>query len=135
MVMEFKLMIGGNRMFRKWKFIFLTMISIILLTACGKSLDERATAGVEAARVAFQQNDKGLTEEVAGIKLYKPAGFTMNDSSDAQNIVFTKNDETFILFINPELKSLFLRGHQPAQVLWLSKSSRPKGLREVPHRV
>lgn len=103
--MEFKLMIGGNRMFRKWKFIFLTMISIILLSACGKSLDERAIAGVEAARVAFQMNDKGLTEEVAGIKLYKPAGFTMNESSDAQNIVFTKNDETFILFINPNEKS------------------------------
>ena len=25
----------------------------------------------------------------------------MNDKSDAQNIVFTRNNETFILFVNP----------------------------------
>ncbi len=29
----------------------------------------------------------------------------MNDKSDAQNIVFTKNEETFILFVNPNEKS------------------------------
>lgn len=98
-------MIGGSRMFRKWKFIFLLAISVLALAACGKSLGERATAGVEAAREAFHSNDKNRTEEIDGVKLYKPAGFTMNDNSDAQNIVFTKNEETFILFINPNEKS------------------------------
>jgi hypothetical protein len=98
-------MIGGSRMFRKWKFILLLTISVLALAACGKSLDERATAGVEAAREAFHSNDKNRTEEIDGIKLYKPAGFTISDNSDAQNIVFMKNEETFILFINPNEKS------------------------------
>jgi hypothetical protein len=91
-------------MFRKRKFIFLLTIAVLLLTACGKSLDERAAAGVEASREAFHSNDKNHTEEIDGIKFYKPAGFAMDTKSDAQNIVFTKNEETFILFINPNEK-------------------------------
>ena len=50
-------------------------------------------------------NDKEPTEEIDGIKLYKPTGFKISEKSDAQNIVFTKNEETFILFINPNEKS------------------------------
>lgn len=92
-------------MFRGWKFIFLTLITVVLLAACGQSLDEKVTAGISAAEEAFHANDKDRTEEVDGIKLYKPAGFTISDLSDAQNIVFTKNEETFILFINPNEKS------------------------------
>jgi predicted Zn-dependent protease len=92
-------------MFRKWKFIFLLMISVLALVACGKSLDEKATSGVEAAKEAFYSNDKNRTEEIDGIKLHKPAGFKIDEKSDAQNIVFTKNEETFILFINPNEKS------------------------------
>ncbi|MER2090938.1 MAG: hypothetical protein ABS920_14460 [Sporosarcina sp.] len=92
-------------MFRKWKFIFLLTVSMFLLAACGKSLDESASAGVEAAREAFHSNDKNRNEEIDGVKLYKPTGFAMNENSDAQNIVFTKNEETFILFINPNEKS------------------------------
>lgn len=92
-------------MFRAWKFIFLMMMSILLLAGCGQTLDESATAGIEAARVAFEAGDKNHTEEIDGIKLYKPAGFTISENSDAQNIVFTKNDETFILFVNPNEES------------------------------
>ena len=60
---------------------------------------------MEAAQEAFHSNDKDQTEEIDGIKLYKPAGFKINEKSDAQNIIFTKNEETFILFINPNEKS------------------------------
>ncbi|MBE1554355.1 hypothetical protein [Sporosarcina limicola] len=88
-------------MFRQWKFIFLLALSLSLLVGCGRSLDERATAGIEATREIFDTNDKHHTDEIEGVKLYKPAGFEINENSDAQNIVFTKNDEPFILFINP----------------------------------
>jgi len=98
-------MIGGNRMFRKRIFIFLLTISVLTLVGCGKSLAESATSGVEAAREAFHSNDKNQTDEIDGIKLYLPAGFKMNTKSDAQNILFTKNEETFILFVNPNEKS------------------------------
>ena len=92
-------------MFRKWKFIFLLVISVFILTACNESLSESATAGAEAAKTVFHLNDKEPTEEIDGIKLYKPIGFVINEQSDAQNIVLTKNKETFILFNNPNEKS------------------------------
>ncbi|KAA0965114.1 hypothetical protein FQ087_02010 [Sporosarcina sp. ANT_H38] len=92
-------------MFRQWKFIFLLAISVLALAACGKSLDESVTSGVEGAREAFHSNDKNRTEEIDGIKLHKPVGFKISDKSDAQNIVFTKNEETFILFVNPNEES------------------------------
>ena len=92
---------GGNRMFHSWKFIFLVLMSAVILTACGQSLEERAATGVNVAEEVFLANDKASTEEIDGVKLYKPMGFTIKESSDAQNIIFMKNDDTLILFINP----------------------------------
>ncbi len=91
-------------MSREWKWIILVMLSVLLLVGCGKTLDERATAGIRAAQTAFQLNDKNVTEEIEGVKLYKPAGFSLSENSDAQNIIFTKQDETYILFNNPNEK-------------------------------
>ncbi|MCG7344439.1 hypothetical protein MHZ92_09855 [Sporosarcina sp. ACRSL] len=88
-------------MFRYWKFLFLAMLSVIVLAACGKTLEEQATEAIAAAKEAFQQHDQHVNEEVDGVSLYKPAGFTIEDTSDAQNIVMKKGDETYLLFINP----------------------------------
>lgn len=88
-------------MFHSWKIIFLIMLSALLLTACGQSLEDRTAKGLKSAEEAFYANNKVGTEEVEGVKLYKPMGFTIKEDSDAQNILFTKNDDTFILFINP----------------------------------
>lgn len=88
-------------MFRKWRFLFLMTLALILLVGCGKSLDDRTASGMEAARAAFLANDKKPTEETDGIRYYKPAGFTVTEDSDAQNIVFNKGNDTYILFINP----------------------------------
>ena len=88
-------------MFRTWKFLFLTFLSITILAGCGKTLDERSADGIAAAKEAFQLHDKNVNDEVKGVSLYKPAGFTIEDNSDAQNIVMKKGDEMFILFINP----------------------------------
>lgn len=93
-------------MFRKWKFIFLLAMSVFLLTACNESLGESATAGIKAAEEVFHLNDKEPTEEIDGVKLYKPIGLIISEQSDAQNIVFTKSKETFILFINPNEKAI-----------------------------
>ena len=94
-------MIGGSRMFRNWKFLFLITLSLILLVGCGKSLDDRATNGIDAARAAFLANAKKPTEETDGVRYFKPAGFAVTEDSDAQNIVFNKGSDTYILFVNP----------------------------------
>lgn len=87
-------------MFRSWKFLFLILLSISVLTACSQTLDERAADGIAVAKEAFLLNDKQTNDEVQGISLYKPPAFTIEEDSDEQNIVMKKGDETFILFIN-----------------------------------
>lgn len=88
-------------MFRFWKFSFLIILSIFVLTACGQTFDEKAADGIAVAKEAFLLDDKQTNDEVQGVSIYKPSGFTIEEDSDAQNIVMKKGDETFILFINP----------------------------------
>ncbi|CAM3150639.1 hypothetical protein FITA111629_06615 [Filibacter tadaridae] len=91
-------------MFRVWKILFLTSMSVLLLAGCNQSLEENAATGIKAAKEAFDLDIKERTEEIADVKIYKPAGFAMSDKSDAQNIVFTNKEDTYILFINPNEK-------------------------------
>ncbi|QTD41383.1 hypothetical protein [Sporosarcina sp. Te-1] len=88
-------------MFRSWKFLFLLVSAIFVLGGCGKSIDQKAEDGIAAARDIFEQDGKNATEEIDGVSLYKPVGFTIEDASDPQNIILSNKDETFILFINP----------------------------------
>lgn len=97
--------IGGNRMFRRWKFIFLVSCMCLFLTACGTPVEERATVALEAANEAFQLNDKDTTESYKGVYFYNPLGYTINENSDNHNIVFEHKEDMFILFINPNEKS------------------------------
>jgi len=92
---------GGNRMFRCWKFIFLVTFTVSILAACNQTTEERASEAIYVAEKAFYANDKLPNETINGVDLYKPARFVISDSKDIQNIVFTKNKESFILFINP----------------------------------
>lgn len=91
-------------MLRTWKFLFLLTMFVLLLAGCANSLEDRSASGVIAAKEAFFANSKDQTEEIEGIKLYKPAGFIISEKSDAYNIIFKKGNETFLLFINPNEK-------------------------------
>lgn len=92
---------GGNRMFRSWKFIFLVMALTLFLTACGKTLEENADAGLKSAEQAFFESDKVANEEVGDVKFYRPNELSLKEESDTQNIILTTKDDTFILFNNP----------------------------------
>lgn len=107
-IMEFKLMNGGNRMFQSWKFIFLIIISAVSLAACGQSIEEQSVKAVDLAEEAFIANNKVGTDEVDGVKFYKPMSFAIKEISDAQNIIFKTSDQTLTLLINPneEVNSL-----------------------------
>jgi hypothetical protein len=97
--------IGGKRMFRRWKFIFLVTSMLLILAACGTTVEERATVALEAANEAFQSNDKDTTESYKGVYFYNPLGYTINENSDNHNIVLEHKEDMFILFINPNEKS------------------------------
>jgi hypothetical protein len=88
-------------MFRSWKFIFLVIMSVLLLTACGKSLEDRVDEGLKSAEKVFYENNKVANEEIDGVKFYKPSNFVIKEGSDSQNIIFTAKKDTFLLFNNP----------------------------------
>ena len=91
-------------MIRPWKFIFLFLIATLLLVGCSASLDEKTSNGIKAASEAFHAEQKDATDDIEGITLYKPAGFTINEKSDSQNIIMKRNADTYILFINSKEK-------------------------------
>ena len=68
----YKLMIGGNRMFRKWKFIFLLTISVFVLAACGKSLRRKSYFRSRSGREAFHLNDKNLQKKLTALNYINP---------------------------------------------------------------
>ncbi|WP_172371062.1 hypothetical protein [Sporosarcina jiandibaonis] len=91
-------------MFRSWKFIFLVIVSVFFLAACGKSLEVRIGEGLRSAEKVFYENNKVANEQIDGVKFYKPSEFTIKEGSDSQNIILTTKKDTFILFNNPNEK-------------------------------
>lgn len=88
-------------MFRKGKLVTVMLFAVLLLGACGKTIETRVQDGLKAAEETFYKEPKAYTEDVDGTRLYKPAGFKVNENSDAQNIVLSKGKQPFILFVNP----------------------------------
>jgi hypothetical protein len=91
-------------MFRAWRFIFLFTIIAFVLLGCSRQMPEEASNGIKAASDVFYSNTKEPTEEIDGVKLYKPAGFIISEKSNAQNIIMTRKNETYLLFVNPNEK-------------------------------
>lgn len=87
-----------------WKLVVLLLTAVVLLAACGKTVEERTIDGIKAAENVFFEKRKAQNEEVDSVKLYKPTGFKVDENSDAQNIVLNKGKQPFILFINPNEK-------------------------------
>lgn len=88
-------------MTKKWKAISFLLVSIFLLSACGKAIEEQAEEGLKIAEDVFYKESKTHNEEVNGTKLYKPASLKLSEASDGQNIVLMKGKQPFILFLNP----------------------------------
>lgn len=92
-------------MFRFWGLLFSLILLAFVLAGCNQSINERAEAGINEAEVVFDANDKKTNDEVEGLAYYQPPGFSVDDASDSQNIVFTYKNETYLLFNNPNEKS------------------------------
>lgn len=89
-------------MLRSSKVFLIALLAIFTLSACGQSTQEKATKSIEKAEKAFHAEPAERNEEVNGIEFYKPTRYTIDESSDEQNIVLKKDDDLFILFINPK---------------------------------
>jgi hypothetical protein len=72
-----------------------------LLGGCVASSEERMVTGVEKAREAFQEEPAATNETVGNRDLYVPRNYTVEEPSDAHNMIITRGSDSFVLFLNP----------------------------------
>lgn len=84
------------------KRMVLSLLAMItLLAGCGQTPEERIEEGLEDARAAFEQEPAETNETVNGTELYLPRAYTIEEPSDANNVIVTRGSDSFVLFLNP----------------------------------
>lgn len=92
-------------MARKWMRFLIVSLAVILLAGCS-SLEEQSLDGLENAKVVFQDDAEKPNEKVNDMNIFIPSGFSIEEESDKTNIILSKGNDSYILFINPnELQS------------------------------
>lgn len=87
-------------MTRKWMRLLIASLAVILLAGCS-SLEEQTVNGLENAKVVFQGDAEKPNEKVNDMDIFIPSGFSIEEESDETNIILSKGNDSFILFINP----------------------------------
>ena len=85
---------------RKWiHFIWISVVAV-MLTGCGKTVDEQITEGVKSTATAFEAQSVEPTTTIGKIKVYLPNGYKVEEGTNEMNYIFTKGKDSFILFVN-----------------------------------
>ena len=85
---------------RKWFLIAASCVLLLTLTGCGKTVEEQIDTGVASAQTVFEENPQLTNKTIGKIELYVPVGFDVEESEDPNNLIMTKGDESYILFVN-----------------------------------
>lgn len=75
-------------------------LAVILLAGCS-SLEDQTSDGLENAKIAFQSDAEKPNEKVNDINIFIPSGFSIEEESNETNIILSKGNNSYILFINP----------------------------------
>ncbi|MGB3260606.1 hypothetical protein [Paenisporosarcina sp.] len=86
---------------RKWMRIAIAPFLLVSLAACSASPEEQMGEGIKAAKEAFQNESAEPNEQIENVDLFVPGGFSIEEDSDETNIVMKDNDESYVLFVNP----------------------------------
>ncbi|WP_277586159.1 hypothetical protein [Psychrobacillus antarcticus] len=87
-------------MTRKWMRLLIASLAVILLAGCS-SLQEQTVDGLENAKITFQGDAEKPNEKMDDINIFIPRGFSIEEESNETNIILSKGNDSFILFINP----------------------------------
>lgn len=86
---------------RKW-ILGLTLSTAIILSACGQTVEEQASAGMVAAEATFEAAVNETNTTFSQIELYIPNGFAIEQGIDEANYTLINKNETYILFVNEQ---------------------------------
>ena len=76
------------------------VVSALLLTGCGKSVDEQVSEGITTVQAAFSQQPIKANTKENNISLYLPEDYVIDPSKEEYNYFINSSDDQFILFIN-----------------------------------
>lgn len=84
------------------KFIsyFLIVLTILLLSACGKTVDEQIDTGLANVETVFKNKPKKANHKISNIELYLPSRYSINFTDEANNFIIEKGSDVYILFVN-----------------------------------
>ena len=86
---------------RSWMRIAIAPFLLLSVTACSTSAGDQTELGIKAAKEIFQGDIVKPNEQIKSVELFVPGGFTIQEDSDETNIVLMDNNDSYILFINP----------------------------------
>ena len=82
--------------------ILILILSILLLSACGKSnFKNESKEIVEAVKEALNEKTKEPNKKSGDINFYLPFGYEIEDES-ANNVILKNGSKQYILFNNPQ---------------------------------
>ena len=85
---------------RKWiHFIWISIVAM-MLTGCGKTVEEQITEGFASTATVFEAQSVEPTTTIGKIKVYLPSGYKVEEGTNEMNYIFTKGKDSFILFVN-----------------------------------
>ncbi len=86
---------------RKWFLASAVCVLLLALAGCsGKPVEEQIDTGVASAQTVFEENPQQPNKTIGKIELYVPAGYAVEESEDKNNLIITKGNENYILFVN-----------------------------------
>jgi len=91
----------GKIVRKNWLFLLTTLLVLVLLAGCGKSLEEQIETGMTNVQASIEAEPVDANKEIGRIKVFLPSGYTIEESEDETNYLLKKNQHQFILFVNP----------------------------------
>lgn len=86
---------------RKWIRILFVALCMLMLAACGQTIEQKATAGIKNAEAVFTNESIATNKSIGHIKLYLPSGFNIEKGIDESNYTVVNGKDSYILFVNP----------------------------------
>ena len=73
---------------------------MLVLSACGKTVEEQASEGMENAETVFTNKPNEANKSIGHIELYLPKGFSIEKGIDEANYTVVNGKDSYILFVN-----------------------------------
>lgn len=89
---------------RKVTFFLTAALLLLVLTGCGRTVEEQTDEAMQSAREAFEMNRKQPTESIEGVEFYKPVGWKVDMQKEDHTFLISKRSQTYTAQYDPNAK-------------------------------